>query len=467
MGVSATPPPAPQQTLRAIKRAMRAANLPVASRLGQCAAYAQIVLAAALASAWLERPELVAVTAVTLGGAIVIGEVAGISPRFENVSGVLVSFAALAVLFVAHAVTDARLLGDEPWLVALVVALVPIGLDWRFAPRLRARVVASGVVVVPLVGAQTSWSLAGAVVWFLAALVTLAFLQRDAEHAVLRPAQTERPAPSERRYAEIARTAAIGLVVGAAAALVLGDLSCTSPTQQAQFGVSDVIGGSANRPLPLPPTDGAEPGDPVDPSSVIVEHDGETVTLHRSDGTSTVYEFDGEQGQIHVTELDEDGTIVDEYSIDGEDVVVQPDGSAVAPSPDADDDAPSRGWIAAIVAAVVALAAAAIGWWWWRHRRVAPDAPNDWAHRMAARLSHEGARRGRARGPGETVATHARALADGPLPDGRVVAVGQMVSAALFGRRAPDASDQAWADAAIDEATTQHPARAVRSRRKK
>jgi hypothetical protein len=48
-----------------------------------------------------------------------------------------------------------------------------------------------------------------------------------------------------------------------------------------------------------------------------------------------------------------------------------------------------------------------------------------------------------------------------------VVAVGQMVSAALFGRRAPDASDQAWADAAIDEATTQHPARAVRSRRKK
>jgi hypothetical protein len=395
----------------------------------------------------------------------VIGEAAGVSPRFENVSGVLVSFAALAVLFVAHAVTDARLLGDEPWLAALVVALVPIGLDWRFAPRLRARVVASGVVVVPLVGAHTSWSLAAAVVWFLAALVTLALLQRDSERAVLRPARAEHPAPNEGRYAAIARTAAIGLVVGAAAALMLGDLSCAGPTQEAPFGSSDRLGGAASRPLPLPPSNGARPGDPVDPPSVIVEHDGETVTLQRSDGTSTVYEFDGERGQIHVTELDEAGGVVEQYSIDGGDVEVQPDGSAMAPRPDANDDDPSRGWIA-IVAAVVALVAAAIGWWWWRHRRHAPDAPNDWAHRMAARLSREGARRGRARGPGETVATHARALAEGPLPDGRVVTVGQMVSAALFGRRAPAASDQAWADAAIDEATARHPARAVRSRRR-
>lgn len=467
MGLSPTPPPAPQPTMRAVKRAMRAANLPPASRLGQFAAYAQIVLAAALASAWLERPALVAVTAVTLGGAIVIGEASGLSARFENVSGVLVAFAAIAVLFVAHAVTDARLLGDEPWLAFLVMALVPIGLDWRFAPRLRARVVASGVVVVPLVGAQTGWSLAGAVVWFLAALVTLALLQRDVELAVLRPARTEHPPPRERRYADIARTAAIGLVVGAAAALLLGDLSCTSPTSQAPFGASDVLGGSDSRPLPLPPTEGAQPGDPVDPPSVIVEHDGETVTLQRSDGTSTVYEFDGERGQIHVTELDEDGTIVDEYSIDGEDIEVEPGGGAVAPIPDDEDEAPWRGWIAAVAAAIAIAAAVAIGWWWWRRGRDGPHAPNDWAHRMADRLSREGARRGRARRPGETVATHARALADGPLPDERLVTVSQMVSAALFGRRAPDASEQTWADAAVDDATTQHPARVVRSRRRK
>jgi hypothetical protein len=437
---------------------MRSANLPVASRLGQLAAYAQIVLATTLAAVWLDRPTLVAVTAVTLAGAIVVGETTGISRWFENASGMLVALGALAVLFIVHAVTDTRLLGEQPWYVFLVVVLVPIGLDWRFSTRLRARVVASGLVVVPLVGAASAWSLAGAVAWFLGALVTLALLQRDAERAVLRPARLGPPAPTSRRYAEIARTVAIGLVVGGAMALLVGDPSCTSPVRDVPFGASDVGGGSGSLPIPLPPIDGATPSDPVDPDAVIVENDGRAITLRRSDGTSTRYEFDAEGGEVRVTELDDDGRVIDEYSIQSEDIEVLPGGGAVASRPEDGNDASTRWWPTAAVAALLALLAAGLAWWW-RRRHPTPRAPTDWAHGMAARLAREGRRRGRARAPGESVASYAQALAGGPLPDERVATVGRMVSDALFSTREPDAPDRAWAEAAVDEMTARHPAR--------
>ena len=82
---------------------------------------------------------------------------------------------------------------------------------------------------------------------------------------------------------------------------------------------------------------------------------------------------------------------------------------------------------------------------------------SDWAHRVAARLDDEGRRRGRGRNRGETVVDHTHALIDGPLPDARLIEVGEIVSAALFGRHMPDDGTRAWVEQVVDEATDANP----------
>jgi hypothetical protein len=61
------------------------------------------------------------------------------------------------------------------------------------------------------------------------------------------------------------------------------------------------------------------------------------------------------------------------------------------------------------------------------------------------------------RGGQESVVAYARALADGPLPVPDVEIVGEIVSAALFGRADPGPEAQRWAEAALAAALDAHP----------
>ena len=85
------PPSRPPETVRAIKAAMQKAALAPASPAGQTACFLQILLAAGLASAWLDNAMVFIVTAVVLGGAIAVGLATPIGGYFVNLSGVVVA----------------------------------------------------------------------------------------------------------------------------------------------------------------------------------------------------------------------------------------------------------------------------------------------------------------------------------------------------------------------------------------
>ena len=81
------PPSRPPETVRAIKTAMQKAALAPASPAGQTACFLQILLAAGLASAWLDNAMVFIVTAVVLGAAIAVGLATPIGGYFVNLSG--------------------------------------------------------------------------------------------------------------------------------------------------------------------------------------------------------------------------------------------------------------------------------------------------------------------------------------------------------------------------------------------
>ena len=219
---------------------MRTSELAPATIGGQLATYAEIMLAIGLASAWLDRSSVFVVAGVALGIGVLVGLTTPIGSRLIKVSGVVISLCALFVLIMVHALADGRLLGDEPWLAILAVGLVPIGLDWRVAARLRARTVCSGILIVPLVGAKEDWAYTGAVVWFVGALVTLWLLERDIRNATMRPVRLTSGEPGRpANVMDVVRSAAIGLALGLVIALLLSDVRCSSPTSGPRFDVSD------------------------------------------------------------------------------------------------------------------------------------------------------------------------------------------------------------------------------------
>jgi hypothetical protein len=621
------PPAAPLDSVRAVKRAMQDAALAPATLPGQVATFVQLVLAAGLAAAWLDDATPLVLTAVVLGASVVVGLVTDVGTWFRRASGVVVALCALFLVLLVHAVTDARLFGQQaPW-VFLAVALVPIGLDWRFVPRLRARTVCSGLVVVPLIGAHEGWAFAGAVLWFVGAVVTLWVLERDVERAAMRPAHPTPvdPTPSA-RVADVLRPIAAGLAIGLVLAFLIGDVSCStrsrSFTPPGSYGTppSSVVSGSVSdgplpgldasgqpydfrvdgqgrrwvpgtdgsrwyvdehdgttelrdgngalrgeitdgsvtlydsdggrqtftrddaggyglrgsdgrsyaldrdgeswvirdengdvvagsRPdldpdhlytrdpdgnvlvpdddgdgrIPLPPSTGPNPLAPA-PSGQTTTIDGDRVIVREPDGTTRTYDhddagrervrvddtdgvrtyvYDDTDDGLDVTEYDEDGDIVDRYRYDPQGRLAPDDhtgSSSSTSAPDAapnDDEVPWR-WIVAGVLLVAAVAAAVVA----LTRRRGPERPidTDWAHRMSARIEAEGRRRGVVRSRGETVVDYAASLVAGPLPDARLVDVAQAVSAAMFGRREPDAATRAWVEQTLDEISTDHPA---------
>jgi hypothetical protein len=215
------------ETTRAVTRARRALQLPPAGVVSQVAAYLEIVLALGLLCTLVDNEAAFATIAIALGAGALVSITTRVGRFFANLSGVVVALSAMAAALVLAALSD-RFLGNAPWLPVLAVGAVVVGLDWCYVPRLRARVVCSGLLVVPLIGADADWAYPGAIGWFVGALVTLWLLERDARHAATRPVPlvTEAP-PSPTRPFDVVRTVAIGLLVGGACALLLGDMRCS------------------------------------------------------------------------------------------------------------------------------------------------------------------------------------------------------------------------------------------------
>jgi hypothetical protein len=493
MAVTGQWAPPPTGTRRAIKRAMRTAELAPAGELAQLAVYLEIALALGLAAAFVDSGVAFGATAAALGAGIAIGIITPLGRWFTDVSGVVAAIVAMFVVFLGLAFTDGGVFDEEGWLIPLVVGLGVLGLDWGFVPRLRARAVTSGVLVVPLIGADRNWAYAGAIVWFIGLLLTLWLLERDARRAALRPIPLRSELPPSRTNAmDFVRTAALGLAVGLLGALLLSDVTCSprlgevsTPTLRAPSGL-DRSGTEAFRSL-LPPS--PKPGGQglageleysVDQNGRLVVRDaeGSTFTYDRDaegrnrvrvedSGETRIYVYDESGDGTTVTEYDEDGRKVGEYAFDSEaDVgergasggINSPSSNApTGPTPDDASDSGGMPWVAIIgvtlgLAALVALAV------WLLHKRIGSRRELSWAEQLAERLDDEGRRRGRGRPTSETVVDHARALAGGPLPDSRIPAVGRLVSAALFGRTAPPADAQTWAESVVDEATAAHPA---------
>ncbi|MCB0964999.1 MAG: hypothetical protein KDA98_17110 [Acidimicrobiales bacterium] len=164
---------------------------------------------------------------------------------------------------------------------------------------------------------------------------------------------------------------------------------------------------------------------------------------------------------------DPDGELVDADAETGE--APDRDGS---PQPD-DEDGGGLPWWAIALAAVAVVAAGTAVWWFLRRPSPAPPGPEDappWARRLLARMEEEGAARGRPRRRDETVVGYGAALAGGPWPDPRLGALGDGLSAVLYGRGdAPGGADRATLEALLDGSVESHPrpgrgARAGRSR---
>jgi hypothetical protein len=217
----------------------------------------------------------------------------------------------------------------------------------------------------------------------------------------------------------------------------------------------------------------------VGPPGRTTERDGDRIIAHDPDGSTTVYDRDdqgrervhvddGFGARTYVYEEGADGTRITEYDENG-DVVghylynaqgnsasngITDRGNDPAPKPPSHPSGPP-GWLWLLGGLLLAMATAVAAVIW--RRRRPNQADPDWAHGVAARLDDEGRQRGRGRNRGETVVDHAHALIDGPLPDARLREVGEIVSAALFGRHLPDEAIRNWVDQVVREATDANP----------
>ena len=106
-------------------------------------------------------------------------------------------------------------------------------------------------------------------------------------------------------------------------------------------------------------------------------------------------------------------------------------------------------WWPVLVAAVVIAVVLAVRLVVLRRRRLRA---RPWATRAFERLVRLGADRGRPRKPAETPAEYAAALAEGPLADERLHAVGRLLTTAAWSGREPAETDRRWVDQVLEEA---------------
>ncbi|HEX7136047.1 MAG TPA: hypothetical protein VF228_25935 [Iamia sp.] len=415
-------------------------------------------------------------------GALLLGVVLGLQLDlrrwFAPVPGLVVALATLVGLSVLWAIALGWLAVEVPYALVPLAALVAFGADWWWVERLRPATVASGAVLVLLLRGDVAATLPLALPWFAVAAAALWSLRRDALQAVPTPvplggSATPEPDPGAARTA--VAVAASWLVAGVVVALVsLIPLWFDSPDTRGRLGAEPTFdspgpgsggggsgGGSAGG-GPSGDLDGDGFTDAIDGRDV----DGDGIPDRDIDGDGVPdADLDGDG----IPDIDADGDGVPDDTGSGS--VPDPGEAGTVPDGTGDGSTDGRGAggsgrgeavlrlvglvvVALLVAGLVALAVRAIARELARRRALAA---RPWAVRLAERLEHEGARRGRARRRDEPVTRYAAVLAVDVLPHERLADVGDALSAALFGARAPSEATGVWAAGIVDEAVEANP----------
>lgn len=501
---------------------------PTATPRSQVAVAALVCFALLLVSGLAEAIGWGIAYSLALVAAIAIGLAAPPIPLLRRFSGlvlaILVGGLALVGIMLLWSVGGVLV----PPGVAPGLALAALGLDWRRADRLRPVVTLTGAPVLLVALSEEPWAIAAAVVWLAAAFATYTLLEGDRRASLPRVQPDARTAAQASRPDDLLTTLLIAAAVAMLAALVLGVPSCqqrlrgpdvpspgsgsgSGSTSGGPGGVgsggpgapggdyvldpggqfllpSDQGGGSGSVAIPSPedvPPD-LQVGEPqargtYDGGEITYElqEDGDTeVTVTERDGTTTEWRFHPRSdGLIEIDRLEPDGSVAERwwYDPDGELVEGTPDQDGQAPPPevDADDERerPDLATIGRVLGALVLLGLLGwLGWWWWRRRHLDDGEPGvagapPWALVLAARLEAAGAERGRPRGRDQTIVRYGQALAEGPLPDGRLPVVAEVVSDAIFSGVDPGPTVAAWAQSTFDEVVEAHPVPSRRDRR--
>ncbi|QXC59215.1 hypothetical protein KSP35_12425 [Aquihabitans sp. G128] len=347
--------------------------------------------------------------AVLGAAALAVGILVGLSTRLgalaERVPGLLLALMAVVLVTVLLGVAASSGIVVPPAAVPLA-GLAVLGLDWRLVARLRLVPFLSGLVVVVVVGTRTdeTWAYPAAVVWFALAIGALWLLENDRRRSLDRPeplAHAVGP-PEEPHTGDVLRTIGVGLVIGLAAAFLLGNPSC-SPHPKTPNPPVDKLpdlgnlpsGGERAQPGEVPPDrrldgdaqertfdideagnrsftdpatgerftvtdeggrdvvrgeDGREVAQ-IDPDGVVAGSGGAGSARYRVDGQGRTYTEDASGNRYYLERSggrtvlrDRDGKVVAEGRAGDDHLVIRdPDGSTLVPDPDGDGRIPVPG----------------------------------------------------------------------------------------------------------------------------
>ena len=219
-----------------------------AGAVGQAAAFVECLLALALLAPRLASPVVAVLGAAALAGGIALSVATGVGRRFTGIAGWVAALCTTAVVSVVISLLDARGV-SLPRELSILAGLAVLGMDWRYVSRLRGAVVLSGLFVVPLAGTHSPWAVAGGLLWLAGALVTFWVLERDARAAVPRVTDPSggRGLDEDPRPVDLLSVLVPALLIGAAAALVLGNPSCSPKTSKGSSSATTANGSPSGR----------------------------------------------------------------------------------------------------------------------------------------------------------------------------------------------------------------------------
>jgi hypothetical protein len=400
-------------------------------------ALAFAVVAGALLAPGVRQPRLLPVAVVLLA---VLATGVAVAQRHEPAGyprGLLVGV--LVGLLAAVVLSGTGLAPAVAWAVLGLPTAFGAGVDWCRPSSVRVVTLLSGIPVVAVVvtgpgvratqaGASgTALVLGLAPVWFVGVLAVLWSLERDGESAaaVARPVGPA-PAPGARRLPDLVRVPVVALLVGVVVAVAAGKVPAPAPGPSAL---------PPDAPLVAP----SDQGDPVLPTPTVVpapDAPDPPVTTTPPPLDTPPADPVADAGPLLLAVIALAALLAVLWT------VVR---RARRPAP----GGPTRRWAAAAHERRRPRDGAGR-----RRRRPDPLGP-PWAEDLRRRLEEEGARRGRPRGPAESVTAYAEALAATVLPDPRVRALGAVLSTAYFGPDVP--LDPASWPAVLDELCVAYP----------
>jgi hypothetical protein len=165
---------------------------------------------------------------------IALGRVLGTHRIFTRYSGLGAGFVLFLSGSVLWVVVELETPSSSPpyWPVP-VLLLTLVGLDWHRAERLRAVVVASGLLLVPAIHFGAATAVLVALGWFLVAVTAFWSFEQDFRAAAPRliPPQPRLAAhKADRRGVDLVRIADVAVAVAVGLALLIGNPSCSGPS---------------------------------------------------------------------------------------------------------------------------------------------------------------------------------------------------------------------------------------------